>query len=262
MSKIIQNLEAEFDTSFFSRTKNGVFPTESGTLFYEQCVKTGRELRQLQTRMERMKDQARSLKIGFATGTLQLFPMGILFRFMEMHPEIQIHWWEYANQLLVQKLLAAELDYGFVVGNAQNDHLRQKLRCVCPVVLLVYEGHPLYEQPVIPLEMLRGEKLILMNESFQIFHDFTAACRICGFEPDVIAKTMDGGTLYRLCSEKVGLAVSPLFPLQSYQHVKAIPLAGNYTWEIYGSCRRSADTGSELALLEAYLEQQLPPVCQ
>lgn len=58
LGKIIQNLEGEFKTPLFTRTKNGVFPTESGTLFYEQCVKTCRELKLLQTRMERMKKRS------------------------------------------------------------------------------------------------------------------------------------------------------------------------------------------------------------
>ena len=106
--------------------------------------------------------------------------------------------------------------------------------------------------------MLRNENLILMNESFQIYHDFTVACRIHGFVPKVIAKTMDGGTLYRLCTEKLGLAVTPLFPIQNYLHVKAIPLAGDYTWEIYGSRQKDVNASSELALLEAYLDEQLP----
>lgn len=258
LGKIIQNLEGEFSTTFFTRTKNGVYPTESGTLFYEQCVKTGRELNILQTRMESLKGEKRSLKIGFATGTLQLFPLNILLQFIDNHREIQVHWWEYSNQLLIRKILSSEIDYGFVVGNAHNHDLTQKLRCVCPVVLLVYEGHPFYEENIISLDMLRNEKLILMNESFQIYHDFTDACRIHGFKPDVIAKTMDGGTLYRLCTEKIGLAVTPHFPHQNYQHVKAIPLSGNYTWEIYGSFRKDYNVGSELALLETFLDEQLP----
>lgn len=155
-------------------------------------------------------------------------------------------------------LHSSEIDYGLVVGNAHNNNQSQKIRCVCPVVLLVYEGHPLYEEKVISLDMLRNESLILMNESFQIYHDFTAACRIHGFEPKVVAKTMDGGTLYRLCAEKLGLAVTPLFPMQNYLHVKAISLAGDYAWEIYGSRQKNLSTSNELDLLESYLDEQLP----
>ena len=257
LGKIIQNLEAEFGTTFFNRTKNGVFATKSGDLFYEQCVKICKDLQLLQSRMERIEED-RLLRIGFATGTLQLFPLNILYQFIEMHQEIQIHWCEYSNQILIQKILSSEIDYGFVVGNAHAGNLAQKLRCVCPVVLLVYEGHPLYNEKVISLDMLRNENLILMNESFQIYHDFIVACRIHGFAPKVIAKTMDGGTLYRLCTEKLGLAVTPLFPMQNYLHVKAISLAGDYTWEIYGSRKKDLNISSELALLETYLDEQLP----
>lgn len=259
LGKIIQNLEAEFDTTFFNRTKNGVFPTDSGNLFYEQCVKTCHELQLLHSRMERMEEKHQSLKIGFAAGTLQLFPFNILYPFIENHPKIHIHWCEYSNQTLIQKILSSEIDYGFVVGNTHNSNLTQTLRCICPVVLLVYEGHPLYQEEMISLDMLRNENLILMNESFQIYHDFTDACRIHGFTPKVVAKTMDGGTLYRLCTEKLGLAITPLFPFQNYLHVKAISLAGNYTWKIYGSFRQTPHIRSELSLLETYLDEQLPP---
>lgn len=258
LGRIIQNLENEFGTSFFTRTKNGVFPTERGTLFYEQCVKTCQELQLLKSRMDRLEEETRSLRIGFATGTLQMIPLDVIFRFIDAHPEIQIHWCEYSNQVLIRKILSSEIDYGFVVGNTHNCNLTQKLRAVCPVVLLVYEGHPLYEEKVISLDMLKNENIILMNESFQIYHDFTEACRIHGFEPKIIARTMDGGTLYRICSEKLGLAVAPDFPFRNYLQLNPVPLAGGYTWEVYGSFRRNPDISRELALFEAYLDEELP----
>ena len=89
LGRIIQNLESEFGTTFFNRTKNGVFPTKSGTLFYEQCVKICQDLKLLQSRMERMEEEDRSLRIGFATGTLQLFPLDILYQFIDNHREME-----------------------------------------------------------------------------------------------------------------------------------------------------------------------------
>lgn len=91
--------------------------------------------------------------------------------------------------------------------------------------------------------------------------NFTAACCIHGFKPKLVAKTMDVGTLCRLCTEKLGLAVTPLFPLQNYLHVKAIFLSGDYTWEIYGSRQKNLNINSKLDLLESYLEEQLPHCC-
>lgn len=257
LGKIIQNIEAEFGTVLFSRTKDGVFPTSSGTIFYEQCVKTEHELKLLRSRMTLLAHEKHSLKIGFATGTLQLFPLEILFHFIEDHPNIQVQWCEYHNPLLVEQLLSADVDYAFIVGKTHPDLLVQNLCNVCPVVLLVYEGHPLYGAETVSLDMLRDEKLILMNEEFQIYHDFVTACRLHGFKPNVIAKTMDGATLYRLSAAKLGLSVSPRFPGQFFTNLRAIPLVGDYNWEIYGSYLKEQDNNESVRLLDSYLEDKL-----
>lgn len=257
LGRIIQNIENEFGTSFFTRTKNGVFPTEEGILFYEQCVRTSQELDVPHLRIRQMEERNHSIRIGFAIGTLQLFPLEVLFRFIEENPKIQVNWCEYHNPELISKILESEVDYGFIVGNAPQDRLVQHLRCVCPVVLLVYKGHPLYHEKIISLDMLKEEKLILMNEMFQIYHDFLRACRLHGFEPRVIAKTMDGATLYRLCTAGLGVAVSPHFPDQNLQNVKAIPLVGDYNWEIYGTWLKEQESNESIRLLDNFLKNEL-----
>ena len=133
---------------------------------------------------------------------LQLFPIETLFGFIRENPDMQVEWCEYENDTLIKKLCDAELEYGLVVGRQPDAGLIQSLMCTCPVVLLVYEGHPLYGEEAISLPMLKNEKLIVMNEQFRIYHDFIAACQVEGFTPQIIAKTMDGGTLRQMCMQK------------------------------------------------------------
>ena len=95
------------------------------------------------------------------------------------------------------------------------------------------------------MEQLSGEPLLLMNESFRLYHDFTACCALRGIEPNIVAKTADGAGLYRLCSQKVGLAVAPEFFREEFQMrgMKLLPFAENLWWEIYGAHRR--ETGGK-----------------
>ena len=73
-----------------------------------------------------------------------------------------------------------------------------------------------------------------------------------GFTPQIIAKTMDGGTLRWMCMQKQGLAVTPDFPRQQYPAARTIPFLGNYSWDIFGSCLPKAKENGAVYRLEAY----------
>lgn len=252
LGRILKSLEEEFDAAFFVRGKGGVIPTEAGRIFYGQCAKTGDELARMKKQIRRAAEKPGRLRVGFANGVLQLFPIEVLFGFIRGNPDVQVEWCEYENDVLIEKLCGAELDYGLVVGRQADAGLIQSLMCTCPVVLLVYEGHPLYGEEAISLPMLKNEKLIVMNEQFRIYHDFIAACQVEGFTPQIIAKTMDGGTLRWMCMQKQGLAVTPDFPRQQYPAARTIPFLGNYTWDIFGSCLPKAKEDGAVYRLEAY----------
>ena len=134
----------------------------------------------MKKQIRRAKEKPGRLRVGFANGVLQLFPIETLFGFIRENPDMQVEWCEYENDTLIKKLCDAELEYGLVVGRQPDAGLIQSLMCTCPVVLLVYEGHPLYGEEAISLPMLKNEKLIVMNEQFRIYHDFIAACQVDG----------------------------------------------------------------------------------
>lgn len=257
LGRILQSLEEEFGTAFFVRGRNGVIPTAEGAVFYEQCVKTTRELARMRKKLEQTAKEPGVFRIGFANGVLQLFPVEVLFGFIAENPDVRVEWSEYENNVLIRKLCEGEIDYGLVVGEAPDQGLTQRLMCSCPVVLLVHEGHPLYHEKAVRLDMLKDEKLIVMNEQFRIYHDFIAACQVEGFTPQIIAKTMDGGTLRRMCMQKQGLAVTPDFPEHQCPAARTIPFLGNYSWDIYGTCMSESRQGELIWRLESYCQKRL-----
>ena len=68
---------------------------------------------------------------------------------------------------------------------------------------------------------------------------------------------MDGATLYRLCTAGLGVAVSPRFPDQNLPNIRAIPLVGDYNWEIYGTWLREQENNESIRLLDLFLEKEL-----
>ena len=79
-----------------------------------------------------------------------------------------------------------------------------------------------------------------INEKIEGFFD---VCKIKGFTPNIKAKTMDGGTLFHQCKQKIGVAISPKFEEEPPKGLKAIAFEEPYYWDIYGTCR--TDTKDE-----------------
>ena len=254
LGKIIRGMEAEFNTSFFERTKQGMIPTQNGTVFYEQSKRISKEFLNLSEQLKVGEHQRPLVRIGFANGVLKAIPLEKVLEFTQKHPDIRVEWCEYENQILLQKVMDSKIDYALVIGKSKYQELDQKLIGSIPVSVYVYEGHPFFDREYITLDMLKNENIIIMNEQYRIYHDFVHACEVEGFTPHIKAKTMDGGTLYMWVSQGLGLAISPNLPLQIYKNVRAIPFQTNYSWDIYRIYRKEQSHLSLMHNMDIYWE--------
>lgn len=258
LGKIIRNLEGEFQTEFFQRTKKGMLPTESAHLFYVRSREIADKMNQLKEEMSQFKKRDRILRIGCANGVLKAVSLNIILEFIRSHPDIHVEWSEYENSLLLSKICASELEYGFVVGETENPEVCQRLVYSGSQALFVYKGHPYYEKDYITLDMLKDEELLIMNEQFHMYHDFMKACSIQGFSPKIRAKVMDGGTLFQLCARNMGLAVAPDFGWDAYpkDQIRPVPFEGNPSWNIYGTFLQEKGRFETIRKFDHYIRGQ------
>ncbi len=243
LGKNIRQLEDELQTVLFERSKQGMVPTESAVLLYRRCGEIIRQLSLIDSEIRQLENRGKRLRIGCAYGVFNMMPIQDIFDFIARYPEIAVEYYEYSNAQIREKLLAAELDYGIIVGkeNAGSgaEAFSQELLAACPVAVLVYEGHPFYEKEQISFGMLKDQKLLSMNEDFWICSETVRRCREEGFEPEIVAKSVDGIMLQKLCSQKIGIAIIPEIVTgeMNMSGLRAIPLTGGMNWEIYGTCR-------------------------
>lgn len=255
LGKIIRNLEEEYHTVFFIRTQNGVRPTESAHVFYKWSRKITSDIAQMSDEIGQTEKKKQVFRIGCANGVLKAIPLEVILEFARKNPEVEVEWSEYQNDAVIQKTAAGEMEYGFVVGIIDEKELVQKKIHQSNIVLLVYENHPYYEYQYVTLDMLRDEDIVIMNEQFSIYEDFLKACSIQGFHPKIKVKTMDGGTLYHLCAQKIGLGIAPDFADEQMKGVHAIPFQEPYHWNIYGTCKKSREGDALVRKFENCLEQ-------
>ena len=259
LSKNIRALESELGTVLFERTKRGIKPTESAEFLYQRTEQILFQLEEIEYGLRQLEHQKAVLRIGCACGVLNVIPFQTILDFMEAHPGIRVEWGEYPNQEVKELLAASRIEYGFIVGACGMEQIAERRVARRRVLLLVYEGHRLYECSQVSIDQLRDENLIMMNENFHMFHDFQKACQARGFLPKVAAKTADGPFLYKLCTQKIGLAVIPDFMLDDFKMtgLRAVPFAEQLTWEVYGIFKEDNRHYETIQMFGRYLKEHI-----
>ena len=259
LGKNIRNLEAELETVLFERTKQGMRPTQSADFLYGRTKKIIQELEELENGVRQLENRKIVLRIGCACGVFNVLPFELILNFMRENPHIRVEWNEYSNEEVKSMLEDSRLEYGFIVGKHEGDDMIQRKLDGREILLLVFEGHPLYEKESVNVEMLREENMILMNEHFHMYHDFASICCAKGFTPNIIAKTSDGAVLYKLCRQKIGLAVIPEFMLEDFrmEHMRAIPFEEHMTWEVFGVYKEDTKNYETIQQFDCFLKQKV-----
>ena len=251
LSKIIRSLEDECGAQLFSRTKEGLVPTESGKLFYDKSKVIVRDMNDMFTSIEAVNDKEKRFKIGFAAGTLRVVDIPCVKSFMESNPEILASWCEVENERVLKQLLNDEIGFGFVVGRPNVNNVVAELVSAIELVIYVYKGHPLWDASEVGIADIREEAILSMSPKYHIYHDVINACHMNGFNPNIVAELSEGESIYKLVMNKIGLGILPRF-FADTEEIRAIHIKDAYTWDVYGVYRTdSADVDLAKRLLKA-----------
>lgn len=157
-TKMIKDLEIDFDVLLFERTNRGVIPTAAG----EALIRGGQLIfSQIGTTAQELEDLAGGNAGRIVVGTLlaasaQLLPCAIA-RVLEARPKLAIRVVEGTNEVLMPRLRAGDLD--LVVGRLPMLRHRSDLSQIRlgqgRVALVVRAGHPLRAAPALSFDDLR-----------------------------------------------------------------------------------------------------------
>lgn len=235
LGRIIVKLEEELKTTLFERSKKGVYPTESAVFLYEKAEEIIRQYEEIQHGIYQLTVKDNALRLACARGVLNALSFEVVMDFIRGNPETEVEWMEDSNQEVKEKVASMQAEVGIVVGHTRLEGVQEMKLASRAVRLIVYQGHPLYGRREISVDELREERIIILNEQFEIYHTFCEICRAKGFEPDIAAKTVDSSFLYQLCKGRVGIGVVIDFSTENFcmDGVSVIPLEEMITWDIY-----------------------------
>lgn len=219
LSKQILNLEKELGVKLFDRNRQPLALTPAG----EHFVREARELLykedQLLRSMERFQSgEAGRIVIGISPFRSQYLMPGILRRFREAYPGVQVVLREVSGSDLLRKE-AAEGRYDFAVVNLPVDDAVLEVTPIEQDTLVLAVPNALLEGlpraggdrlPAVDLADCRHLPFVVVGKSQEMRQLFDKLCAGADFHPQIAVEVVGLSTAWALANAGVGAALLPL----------------------------------------------------
>ena len=164
ISNAIRELEKEFSINLFTRSKNHMYLTKEGEIFYQKTSRLLDTINQTSSELYDLGRQVTPIRIGIPPLLSTIFFPDMLIAFQQEYPSIPVELYEYGSIRAANLVLEETLDLALVNMNFYEiDKLNSHQLLSDRIVFCVSPEHHLAKEKTISIEMLKEEKLIMYN---------------------------------------------------------------------------------------------------
>jgi LysR family transcriptional regulator, cyn operon transcriptional activator len=189
LSHQIKQLEEELGVSLFDRIGKRVLITEAGDRLLSEILPA---LKQID-----LATNALILKPGSATGHLRIgatysfnvsLVPGCIANFLMRNPEVRVLAEELSQDMIVERLVAGELDLGIAYRPSEGEQLWFEPLYNEELKLVVSSSHPLAKRKRLRMVELHNLRMALLPKAFSTRKQLNECFRSAGAEPIVVVE--------------------------------------------------------------------------
>ncbi|MGN0778147.1 MAG: LysR family transcriptional regulator [Aristaeellaceae bacterium] len=249
----IRALEQSLQVQLFDRRSRPVALTPAGhTLLVEAKAILARMDRAMERVQEASVGWSGALHIGYIKGYERSGLSGMLGNFHGAFPNVLLSCYRASTDQLASGLLKGEYDIIFSWDSTElckNADVSTRMVERSPLMLAVYNSHPLAPRRQVSRSELRGEPILYLNLSST--GDSVGDSRYAelyeqaGYQPDILFRSGDAESILMMVAAEEGVAILPAFvtgKLVNAENLTFIPLKGEQeAVEIIAAWRREDD---------------------
>jgi LysR family hydrogen peroxide-inducible transcriptional activator len=239
LSQQIKRLEKDLGTTLFERLGRSVRLTSPGEGLHAMARGILQQVAEAETRIAALNDGYDSLRVGVIPTIMPYFIARNIGDFLDSHPKVNPQFREETTSQLVEGLQAGEIDLAVIslpVPKADivcSELFREELLLVVP------PKHPLCGRPMVNLQELRNERLLLLKEGHCLRDDVLTACTRARAELRSVFETNQMESIFELVRSGFGLSVVPAMATSNAAGCTLVPLQNkNYRRIGYARARR------------------------
>lgn len=257
LSRILQNMESELNTTLLIRSKSGIKLTESGEVLLKYTAGITDSYHRMEQEIRNIENQRHGeVDLLSAYGILRLLTPECLTDFKEKYPDITFTYREFPDCQVERLFLKKEGNIAFSIAPFQGGLYDVTELESFPVKLLVNRKHPLSSRRSVTIDDLRGEKIFIENSEFKIYHLIYDKCIQAGFTPDIVFETSGFSLCHKLCAQNKGISVTVDFIFDDMKNPDTVMIPfsdGIYEWKACMLTRRGEYVSRETELFQKHV---------
>lgn len=238
LSKAMKNLEAELGVQLFTRSNEGVVPTEAGKIVAKRARKVLDEYDNLKLALrDHQRAAPNAVKVTVASGVINALQPDFLHEFQNRYPEVELLVGEYPDIPGEEAVADGEADVGFAIGPVDRRKFKSFLVREDELYVLVNKSNSLAAERRLGFGDLTREKWVVPNDKYKSYHAIVGKCAELGVKPRISMVASEINMVYKFCQLNNGIGIAGLAGLREsgYEDVECIPLApeSRCPWDIH-----------------------------
>lgn len=207
LSKTIARLEGELGKSLFTRTHQGVEPTDYAHALYPKVHKLAALMDSIENDAEARSSHT-TLNVASVTGVILYLGLRFTDDFEQAHPRIKLEIEEGSDRRVAELLASGAADIGFLAGPV--DHAKYD---AVPFsrhrhVLVVNKQDPLAAKTSVSYSDLEGRTVALLGRDYSPYGNNVRRFAEAGVTPARLVENAEGNTGFQLAASNQAVSIS------------------------------------------------------
>jgi len=186
LSRQIQTLEKELNTTLFKRSKSGLVPTEICLELYPHFldIRNAYSVAKSKVAIHNYHLQ-KPLTIAFAYGITRGLNTDVILNFQEEYPDINFRIKEWSKKKCIDKLQANEADIAFLVNPFDLSMFETYDLVEGYMYVAIHKDHPLSKYNELNFAALHKETIVTGSEDNVLRELFDHYCQLLNVQPNI-----------------------------------------------------------------------------